>query len=181
MKKYVFVRTGEEITIGQKMSKIIDSPFGPITIEEVTLSEKTLPRLVKEGVVSVEEVDNEGTHTDIEYYITHLALRIGWAPENLIKYLDNLSKINETAILSILLKEVAIVLDKKYPDHIENSEEIYSISLTNGEITKVKDLSRIKNFRNFAAFRTIDDALCAKHILKDFMKELFRKGGKSRK
>lgn len=180
MKKYVFVRTGEEIDMGQKMSKIIDSPFGPITIEEVTLSEKTLPRLVEEGIVSVKEY-NEGTHTDIEYYITHLALRIGWAPENLIRYLDNLSKINETAILSILLKEVAIVLDKKYTDHIENSEEIYSISLTNGEITKVKDLNRIKNFRNFAAFRTLEDCMQAKEILKPIMKGLFRKGGKSRK
>lgn len=180
MKKYVFVRTGEEIAMGQKMSRIIDSPFGPITMEEVTLSEKTLPRLVKEGVVSVKE-DSEGTHIDIEYYITHLALRIGWTPENLIKYLDNLSKISEIAVFSILLKEVAIILDKKYPDHIENSEEIYGISLTNGEIAKVKDLNKIKNFRNFAAFRTIDDALCAKHILKDSMKELFRKGGKSRK
>lgn len=44
----------------------------------------------------------------------------------------------------------------------ENSKEIYVISCLNGEITKVKDLNKIKNFKNFAAFRTLEDAITAK-------------------
>ena len=50
--------------------------------------------------------------------------------------------------------------------------------LLNGEIIKIKDLNKIKNFKNFAAFRTLEDALTAKHILKDPMKQLFKRDGK---
>lgn len=77
-----------------------------------------------------------------------------------------------------MLREVAIVLDEKYDNHIENSKGIYVIRSLNGEISKVKDLNKIKNFKNFAAFRTLDDALTAKHILKDPMKQLFKRDGK---
>lgn len=78
------------------------------------------------------------------------------------------------------MREIAIVLDEKYDNQIENSKEIYVISCLNGEVTKVKDLNKIKNFKNFAAFRTLDDALAAKHILKDPMKQLFKRGGKQK-
>lgn len=77
-----------------------------------------------------------------------------------------------------MLREVAIVLDEKYDNHIKNSKEIYVISCLSGEITKVKDLNRIKNFKDFAAFRTLDDALAAKRILEEPMKQLFKRSGK---
>ena len=94
-----------------------------------------------------------------------------------MKYLDNLTKINPTSVFQILLREVAIVLDEKYPDHIEKSKEIWVISNVNGKITKASDEARknIPNFRNFAAFRTLDDARAARHILKMPMKNLFSK------
>ena len=97
---------------------------------------------------------------------------------NIIKYLNNIYKIYPAALFSIMLREVAIVLDEKYDNHIKNSKEIYVISCLSGEISKVKDLNKINNFKNFAAFRTLDDALAAKHILRDPMKQLFKRGGK---
>lgn len=178
MKKYVFVKTGAIVEMGHKLARVANTVLGPVVIEEVEITEETLPKFIKEGVISVQEEETNCTHVDTDYYILHLAERINWKPENLAKYLVNLASINETAVFSILLREIAIVLDKKYPDHIERSKEIYGISSTDGEIRKVKELHKIKNFKNFAAFRTLDDALCAKHILKDFMKELFKKGGK---
>lgn len=178
MKKYVFVKTGEAVELGQKLARVVDTFMGPITVEEVEITEKTLPKFIKEGVISVQEEEPKCTHVNINYYIEHLAARINWKPENLLKYLENLASINKAAVFSILLREVAIVLDKKYPDHIERSKEIYVIGMTDGEIHKLRELHKVKNFRNFAAFRTIEDALCTKHILKDFMKELFKRGGK---
>lgn len=77
-----------------------------------------------------------------------------------------------------MLREVAIVPDEKYDNHIENSKEIYVISCLNGEISKVKDLNKIKNFKNFAAFRTLEDAITAKKILEEPMKQLFKRDGK---
>ena len=174
MKKYVFVKTGEAVKLGQKLARVANTLLGPVVLEEVEITEKTLPILIKRGVIE----EANCTHVNIDYYIGHLAERINWKPKNLAKYLNNLASINEAAVFSILLREVAIVMDKKYPDHIERSKEIYVIDMTEGEIHKLRELHKVKNFRNFAAFRTIEDALCAKHILKDFMKELFKRGGK---
>ena len=94
--------------------------------------------------------------------------------------LGNLYTIYPAAVFSILLREVSKLTKEKYDNHIENSNEIYVISCLSGEISKVKDLNKIKNFKNFAAFRTLDDALAAKHILKDPMKQLFKRSGKQK-
>lgn len=178
MKKYVFVKTGEAVKLGRKLARVANTLLGPVVLEEVKITKKTLPMLIKRGVISVQEEKANCTNVNIDYYIGHLAKRINWKLENLDKYMNNLAGINKTAIFSILLREVAIVMDKKYPDHIKRSKEIYVIDMTDGEIHKLRELHKVKNFRNFAAFRTIEDALCAKHILKDFMKELFKRGGK---
>ena len=179
MKKYVLKSTGQEVSLGQRMLKFDPSKSNHFRVIELT--EKVLENLIKGGLISVvsEKEDKcSCPQVNIEYYIEHLANRLNWKKDNLFKYLSTLEQINETAVFSVLLREVAIVIDKKYPDHIERSKEIYSINLLNGEIVKIKDIHKIKNFRNFAAFRSLEDALCAKHILKDFLKDLFVKRGK---
>lgn len=178
MKKYVFVKTGEAVELGQKLARATSTLLGPVVIEEVEITEKTLPMLIKKGVISVQEKEANCTHVNIDYCIGHLAERINWKPENLAKYLNNLTGISEAAVFSILLREVAIMMDKKYPDHIERSKEIYIIGMTDGEIHKLRELHKVKNFRNFAAFRTLEDCMQAKEILKPIMKELFKRGGK---
>ena len=54
MKKYVFVKTGEAVELGQKLARVVDTFMGPITVEEVEITEKTLPKFIKEGVISVQ-------------------------------------------------------------------------------------------------------------------------------
>lgn len=176
MKKLIFVETGKEVEMGKTLAFGIHSAYGFMPFYTVIVCEESIPFLIEEGVVK--EVEEEGTHVNPNFYLEHLAGRIHWNVDNLRKYLGNLYTIYPAAVFSILLREVAIVLDEKYDNHIENSKEIYVISCLSGEITKVKDLNKIKNFKNFAAFRTLDDALAAKHILKDPMKQLFKRGGK---
>lgn len=178
MKKLIFVETGKEVEMGKKVGFGMNSAYGFIPFYTVVVCEKSIPFLIEEGVIK--EVEEEGTHVDPNFYIEHLAKRIHWNKDNLQKYLANLYTIYPAAVLSIMLREIAIVMDEKYKNHIENSKEIYVISTLSGEITKVKDLDRIKNFKNFAAFRTLDDALAAKHILRDPMKQMFKRGGKQK-
>ncbi len=178
MKKLIFVETGKEVEMGKQIVFYIQSAYGKIPTHCVIISEESLPYLIEEGIIKEVEGEEGGTHLNLDFYLEHLAGRIKWNVENLRKYLGNLYTIYPAAVFSILLKEVAIVLDEKYHNHIENSKEIYVISCLSGEITKVKDLNKIKNFKNFAAFRTLDDALAAKHILRDPMKQLFKRGGK---
>lgn len=178
MKKLIFVETGKEVEMGKIIAFGMKSGRGFVPFYTVIVCEESIPSLIKEGVIK--EVEEEGTHVDPNFYLEHLAKRIHWNVDNLRKYLGNLYTIYPAAVLSILLREIAIVLDEKYDNQIENSKEIYVISCLNGEISKVKDLNKIKNFKNFAAFRTLDDALAAKHILKDPMKQLFKRGGKQK-
>lgn len=184
MKKYLNSE-GNEIKVGTPIvCKVLNTETGRRTTELCVATEEVLDKAVADGVLTVVNSTEGGTHLSIEFYVKHLAERIGWKMSNLVKYLDNLYKIYPTAVFQILLREVAIVLDQKYPNHIERSKEIWIISLATGEIGKVPENKRhlIKNFRNFAAFRTLDDVMAAKHILKVPMKELFarpvKKGGK---
>lgn len=178
MKKLIFVETGKEVKMGNKLVFGMDSAYGFMPFYTVIVCEKSIPFLIKEGIIK--EVENEEIPTEPYFYIKHLADRIHWNVENLRKYLSNLYTIYPVAVFSIMLREASIVLDEKYDNHIKNSKEIYVISCLSGEITKVKDLNKIKNFKNFAAFRTLDDALAAKHILKEPMKQLFKRGGKQK-
>lgn len=177
MKKYVDSR-GNEIKEGSLVMVTMKGSEGEVIGHTITVVDKyLLKKGVEDGALKEVEEPEGGTHISVDYYLQHLAKRIGWNYDNLLKYLENLAKINPTSVFQILLREVAIVLDEKYPDHIEKSKEIWVISNVNGKITKASDEARknIPNFRNFAAFRTLDDAIAARHILKVPMKNLFSK------
>lgn len=108
----------------------------------------------------------------IEFFIGRLAARRGWRPVKMDYYLGNLNDISPIATFNIILREVAVWLDEKYVDHIEKSEKIYGISPLDGRIHEICK-AHIKNYRNFSAFRTIEDAKIACKILKPVIKAMF--------
>lgn len=112
---------------------------------------------------------------DIDYYIKSIAKKKGWSFEKMDSFLEALYGINRGAAFSIILREIAIELDKKYTDHIEHSEKIYGVGLTNGHIFEI-DKKHIKNYRHFAAFRTPEDAKTACKILRGLLRDLFKSG-----
>lgn len=180
-KKYVFVGKGDDEYLGALVCKSGDIFFFDCINECVItklLSEGFIKE-VKEETVSYEKpVSPSVDDITFETIIMSIAKRLKWKVDNVFKYLDNLAYINEGAVLAILLREVAVILDRQYPDHIENSKKIYTIDMAKGEVVEVKDIHKIKNFRNFAAFRTIRDAVTAKKVLKDFMLAAFSKDGR---
>lgn len=173
MKKLIFVETGKEVEMGKTLASVMNSAYSFMPFYTVTVYEESIPFLIEMGVIK--EVEEKGTPVDPNFYLEHLAKRIHWNVNNLRKYLGNLYTIYPAAVFSILLREVAIVLDKRYPDHIERSKDIYFIGMADGEIHKIKELHKVKNFRNFAAFRTLEDCMQAKEILKPIMKGLFKR------
>ena len=190
MEKFV-LKNGEEVKMGDKLIKqcIVNTPIskGRI-IQEVIVNEETLPELLKVGVLTpvgcahgtgctYRHCSKGEVPMDINFYIERIAARLGWKPEKVYNYLNGVNSILPAAALSIVLREIATELDKKYEDHIENSPEIYVISLLDGRITKANK-AHIRNYRNFAAFRTIEDAKIACKIVKPVLKEMFKsKGG----
>ena len=192
MKKFI-LKNGEEVKMGDKLIKqsVANTLLGKrLIIQEVIVNEKTLPELIEAGVLTPMK---ECTHKagclcghctkgevamGMNFYIERIAGRLGWKPEKVYNYLNSVDSILPSAAFSMVLREIATELDKKYEDHIENSPEIYVISLLDGRITKANK-AHIRNYRNFAAFRTIEDAKIACKIVKPVLKEMFKiKGGK---
>ena len=173
MKKYFETNTGEEIKFGDILNISIGSTDGEVTLD-IVFNATSAQWLIGFGAIEERDVNVKADNNlDIPKVIIHLADRIGWNINNLDKYLDNLYKISPAAVFSVLLREVAIMLDERYPDHINKSKEVWIISTLDGEIKQIKELHKIKNFRNFAAFRSLDDALVAKTIMKDALRDLY--------
>lgn len=179
----IYLKNGKKVQIGDtlvKVSKVVDPFFGGAVVQHIVVTEDILPRLLELGIVTTTNptkstvVESEAP-MELEYYIQKIAKKLGWKMEKVYNYLNSVDSILPTAAFSMVLREVAIELDKKYEDHIEKSPEIYVISMLDGRITKANK-AHIKNYRNFAAFRTIEDAKIACRITRDILKEMFKSG-----
>ena len=187
MEKF-YLKNGKEVQIGDTLTKVIKTKhplFGEDTvIESIVVTKAVIPQLLKAGIISksigkivkeTEEHEMEEKKLSLNYYIEKLAERLGWKVDKVYNYLNTIDNVYPAAAFSLILREVAIELDKKYEDHIENSPEIYVISMFDGRITKANK-AHIKNYRNFAAFRSVEDAKFACNVVKEILKEMFKSG-----
>lgn len=187
MKKF-YLKNGKEVQVGDTIIKVIKTKhplLGEVTmVENVVVTEAALPKLIEKGIITTSpgsdfDVDKvlkpAEVHMDLHYYVEKLAKKLNWKVEKVYNYLNTIDSVYPAAAFSMILREVAIELDKKYEDHIEKSPEIYVISLLDGKITKANK-AHIKNYRNFAAFRSVEDAKTACSIVREILKELFKSG-----
>lgn len=159
-----------QIIIVMNKKLLVMTSFGPVPFDAV---KNYLPKEVADAVEQT--ADNVATLMDpenVEFYIHNLAEEKGWDLKKMVSYLDNLGRFSPTALFEVLCKEVALFVDSKYEDSIVNAEEIYIISKLDGKIHKVE--GKIKNFRSFAAFRTVEDAKFAHKVLSRQIKNMFR-------
>lgn len=186
MKKF-YLKNGKEVQVGDTISKVIKTKhplLGEATmVENVVVTEAALPKLIEKGIITtslgsdfdVDKVKPAESHMNLHYYVEKLAKKLNWKVEKMYNYLNTIDSVYPAAAFSMILREVAIELDKKYEDHIEKSPEIYIISMLDGKITKANK-AHIKNYRNFAAFRSIEDAKTACSIVREILKDLFKSG-----
>lgn len=153
---------------------LVMTSFGPVPFNVIKdyINPEVAKLIEKNKEKIITEVE-EQIPLNLDYYVGKLAERKNLEVKKVEALLNRISTINFSSVFQILLREVAIELDKKYPDHIEESEEIYGVSLTNGHIFKM-DKKFIKNFRNFAAFRTANDAKLACKITRNLLKVMFK-------
>ena len=176
----LYLKNGKEVKMGDTIMRVIktNSPTCKSTIvESIILTEHSLPKLIKNGIITPLLGSDFDIDKNFHYYIEKLAKRLNWKVEKMYNYFNTMYSIHPAASLSMILREIAIELDNKYPDHISNSPEIYVISMFDGRITKANK-SLIKNYRNFAAFRSVEDAKIACNIVKPILKEMFKDSGK---
>jgi hypothetical protein len=138
---------------------------------------------VKELIDTIDKILQEATtketsqeNTDIvKAAIESIAVKKGWKPERVDRWLADIANLYPAATFSIVTRECAILLDRNYEDHIENSEKIFVISTLDGVIHEICK-KHIKNYRNFAAFRSVSDARIVCIALRDHLKQMFGSG-----
>ena len=188
MEKFYLKSENVEVNLGDKLyhPSTEKTPFGwVIKSEEVTLDEKLLAKLLKDGVIYKREVAGDKVEmagptmpevpSELQYYLEKIAQKNGWHVGKVCNILNTVAELNPIAAMNIVLREIAIEIDKKYKDHIQNSPKIFIISSLNGKIGEVNK-AHIANYRNIAAFRSIEDAKIACKIVSPILRGIFKNG-----
>lgn len=145
----------------------------PLLDARIFLDAEAVEKLKRLGIIRV--INDVYIPLYIKYYVSAIATSItpkGSLLNGAYEFLERLERYNKGAYFSLLLKEIAITLDQKYTDVITKSSDIYTISTLNGKIYKLIKKG-IKNYRNFAAFRSEEDAQIAVRILEPLLKSMF--------
>lgn len=182
MKKYYNPATKKEYALGDHATFSTTAPGGATVTLSTPITKEILPLLLKEGLLKEksgkpELLKREDIPMDFMFYVNLLAQNKGWTLEKTVEFLNEVSSVHPNATFDILQMVIAKYLDEQYPDHIKNSPRIFGITSSNGKVVEVYK-EDIANFRNFAAFRSPEDAGIACRILRDFKRNLFKKSGK---
>ena len=151
---------------------IVDFGFGPIRIP-CSLSELGIPEFgepVRHRPVKQKEAPAKDDLT-VGDMIKEYARLNDMSPLTAKLFL---LKLPDYLRFQALLRSAAVILDKKYPDHINNAkvDKYYTIDMSNGRVCEVPK-SKVKNFRHFAAFRSLEDIKKATKVLRPFIKSLW--------
>ena len=173
MKKFIVVKNGKEINFGDKIliTKSVNTSLGITIVSKVAIVTKELmDKLIKDGKVNV--VEEKDINKIWNNAIENLTKKTNWKEEKLLNILNTLHLANPWAATQMVLREIAIELDKKYDDHINKSEKIYVISPQDGRIHEINKKT-IKNYKAFPAFRSIEDAKIACSLIREHLKSIF--------
>lgn len=159
---------------------LVMTPFGPVPFDAVKkyfdpAVVDTIEQNKDKILASMEKAQSYHIDNILSTIIGRIAKRLGWKPQKVYNYLRELAKINTSALLTILLKEIAIVLDKNYNDHISDSKSIYCVGFLNGKVHPI-DKSLVTNWSQFAAFREESDAAFAYEVATSIVNSMVESG-----
>ena len=158
MKQKELIINGAHVALSEEQTKKIDN---------------FLATLAKEFGIKIDESAEETVVPDcLDFYILRLAKRLNWKPDKVLGFLNKLAEIRPILPFNLLLKEIAVELNKQYAGHIKNSKEIWVVSVLNGSIGRVNK-DEITTYDNFAAFRTKEDAKFALKVLAEQYNDIF--------
>ena len=173
MKKFILADSGKEINFGDRILIIedINTPLSVTRVQRTAIVTKELiGKFIKDGKVNV--VEENGINKIWNDAIKSLSKKTYWKEAKLLNILATLHLANPWAATQMVLREIAIELDKKYDDHINKSEKIYAISPQDGRIHEVNKKT-VKNYKAFPAFRSIEDAKIACSLIREHLKSIF--------
>lgn len=172
MKKY-FTTDGRELIIDKpvtvKLTNKKDSKYRIISTSD--LDNLLLDYLIKTNAIICKDVKEFKPSDKPSYYVHKLADKLKIPVDQCYKTIEAIRKYSPITVFSMLLKQIALELDKKYKDHIRDVEETYVISVTTGNIIKI--YTKGCRYNNVALFRSVEDARFAVKVLSGLYNECF--------
>lgn len=177
MEKSFITKEGKRVFLNEPFNACFETKEEGDTVVHLIRTNKltaaTAERLVRFGVLKeygVPKAENI-TINDMFKLIGEWIVDTPDAVETIVELLNTLP---DYIKFEMMLRAAAVLIDRKYPDHINNAkvDKYYTINMTDGKVCEVPKKS-IKNFRNFAAFRTLDDIKIATKLLRPLMKHIW--------
>lgn len=181
MNRFFIKDTKEEVFLGKPLKITLSK--GGITqhIEANPCTPELMAYLINLGVVVTSSdkpkyANPHGISLSVKYYIAKLARKMNLKFEVCEAMLGNIASYSPITVISLLAKQISLELDQHYDGHIRDAEHIFVLSTVDGTITEIPAKARVEtNYRNFAAFRSLEDANLAYSILSNLYNEAFRK------
>ena len=172
MKKY-FTPDGRELILDKPVTITLsnknNSNYRIISTSEI--DGLLLDYLIKTKAVICEDIEEFKPSDKPSYYVHKLANKLKIPVDQCYKTIETIRKYSPITVFCMLLKQVAIELDKKYKDHICDAKETYAISAATGNIVKT-DIKECY-YTNIALFRSVEDARFAVRVLSGLYDECF--------
>ena len=181
MNRFFIKDTKEEVFLGKPLKITLSKGGVTQHIEANPCTPELMAYLINLGVVVTgsdkpKYANPHGINLSVKYYVAKLAKKMNLKFEVCEAMLGNIASYSPITVLSLLAKQISLELDQHYEGHIRDAEHIFVLSTVDGTITEIPAKARVEtNYRNFAAFRSLEDANLAYSILSHLYNEAFRK------
>lgn len=177
MEKSFITKEGKRVFLNEPFNACFETKEEGCTVVHLIRTNKldaaTAERLVRLGVLKEYGVPKAENIT-IKDTLKLIGEWIVGTPDAIKTTIELLNIFPDYIKFEMMLRAAAVLIDRKYPDHINNAkvDKYFTINMTDGKVCEVPKKS-IKNFRNFAAFRTLDDIKIATKLLRPIMKHIW--------
>ena len=177
MEKSFITKEGKRVFLNEPFNACFETEEEGCTVVHLIRTNKldatTAERLVRLGVLKEYGVPKAENIT-INDMFKLIGEWIVGTPDAVGTIGELLNTLPDYIKFEMMLRAAAVLIDRKYPDHINNAkvDKYYTINMTDGKVCEVPK-KYIKNFRNFAAFRTLDDIKIATKLLRPLMKHIW--------
>lgn len=178
MKRFFIKKTKEEVFIGKPLKISISNGVNFQNVTSNSCTAELMNYLISIGVVvSCDSHESDNTNkipTSIEYYVAKLAKKLNAPFDACEAMLSIIANYSPFSVMTLLAKQISLELDHKYDGHIRDAEHVFALSSVDGTIGEVSAKVRANsNYKNFAAFRSVEDAKLAYSILESLYSKAF--------
>lgn len=175
--KTFYTKEGNRIELNKPFNILIPVGDRNITVTIMTSEVSHLEKLAETGFITREQKKVDPEENLLKEELVKALMRKlpeGTEEEHLDTLMQIYEELNPAAFFQMLLKELAVIMDRKYEDHISKCQDIHLFDLLKGRILHVP-VDKTMNFRTFSAFRTKEDIRKALHLLQPLLRRIYGK------